>query len=86
MGLNCEVHLYADLFSIVNTTLSSVGWIQGMWNHGFRGTADIKELRLWRANYKLNTDFQLRRGSVLLMQIVQGSTIVKKGKLQMKKT
>ena len=85
MGLNCEVHLYADLFSIVNTTLSSVGWIQGMWNHGLE-EADIKELRLWRANYKLNTDFQLRRGSVLLMQIVQGSTIVKKGKLQMKKT
>ena len=53
------------------------GWLNlQMWNGKYRGTMDMEELCLWRANYEL-ASFQLCRGLVSLTPcvVVKGSTV-----------
>jgi len=53
------------------------GWLNlQMWNGKYRGTMDMEELCIWRANYKL-ASFQLCRGLVSLTPCVvaKGSTV-----------
>lgn len=46
------------------------GWLNlQMWNGKYRGTMDMEELCLWRANYKL-ASFQLCRGLVSLTPVL----------------
>ena len=53
------------------------GWLNlQMWNGKYRGTMDMEELCIWRANYKL-ASFQVCRGLVSLTPCVvaKGSTV-----------
>ena len=41
-----------------------------MWNREYRGTVYTEESRIWRANYKLYSDFQLCGGLATLIPVL----------------
>ena len=54
MGLNCEGPLKRGSFSGLSLV---VLWDPQMQNQGYGGTRRTEQLHIWRANYKLYTDF-----------------------------